>query len=44
MEEAGYPCSGRSREAFAELSDSTGIKFVGDTFDAPREGNNDLTK
>ena len=37
-------CSGRFREAFVELSDSTGVKFVGDTIDAPREWNNDLTK
>lgn len=31
-------------EALAELSDSTGVGFIDDTFDAPREGNNDLTK
>ena len=31
-------------EALVELSDSTGDKFVRDTFDAPRERNKDLTK
>ena len=31
-------------ETFVELSDSTRDNFDWDTFDAPREGNNDLTK
>ena len=30
-------------ETFVELSDSTRDNFDWDTFDAPREGNNDLT-
>ena len=31
-------------ETLVELCDSTRDKFVGDTFDALREGKNDLTK
>ena len=31
-------------ETLEELSDSTGVKLIGDTIGAPREWNNDLTK
>ena len=29
-------------EAMVELSDATGVNYIEDTFDAPRDGNNDL--